>query len=199
MYRVCAQGQDCEEPIHACISNPCKNGGTCHLKDGDENTHWWGSSLKLRTHLNSSSCAYVCETDRGIVFYFNGFISLLHCARLLSKVVEWLWFGTLSKCSDYRVCVPAAPVMNILYGQSVHLIYLNQTKVSETDLSSLMHLISQSVSLWTYAADRRACVCVYGELMFSCMVILINANESFVMVNEKSFIWKCLLYMIIRY
>ncbi|GAA6082843.1 slit homolog 2 protein isoform X1, partial [Tachysurus ichikawai] len=33
------KGQDCEVPIHACISNPCQNGGTCNLKDGAENTH----------------------------------------------------------------------------------------------------------------------------------------------------------------
>ncbi len=34
----------------------------------------------------------------------------------------WLSFSTLSKCSDVCACVcvcPVAPVMNILYGQSV--------------------------------------------------------------------------------
>lgn len=35
------QGQDCDVPIHACITNPCKNGGTCHLKEGEVNNFWW--------------------------------------------------------------------------------------------------------------------------------------------------------------
>lgn len=34
------QGQDCDVPIHACISNPCKHGGTCHLKEGDKDGFW---------------------------------------------------------------------------------------------------------------------------------------------------------------
>uniref|UniRef100_A0AAZ3RII8 Slit homolog 2 (Drosophila) n=1 Tax=Oncorhynchus tshawytscha TaxID=74940 RepID=A0AAZ3RII8_ONCTS len=29
------KGQDCEEPLHACIGNPCQNAGTCHLKEGE--------------------------------------------------------------------------------------------------------------------------------------------------------------------
>lgn len=34
------QGQDCDIPIHACISNPCKHGGTCHLKEGENDGFW---------------------------------------------------------------------------------------------------------------------------------------------------------------
>uniref|UniRef100_W5KHT0 Slit homolog 2 (Drosophila) n=1 Tax=Astyanax mexicanus TaxID=7994 RepID=W5KHT0_ASTMX len=39
-YSACPYGYKTVRPIHACISNPCQNGGTCHLKDGAENTHW---------------------------------------------------------------------------------------------------------------------------------------------------------------
>jgi len=71
----------------------------------------------------------------------------------------------------------------------VCLICLNQTEVSETDLSSLMHLISQSRAfLWTHTAETCVCVCVCGELRFSCSHTLINANKSFVLVNKKSLI-----------
>lgn len=34
------QGQDCAVPIHACISNPCKHGGSCHLKDVEKDGFW---------------------------------------------------------------------------------------------------------------------------------------------------------------
>ena len=34
------QGQDCDVPIHACINNPCKHGGTCDLKEGEKDGFW---------------------------------------------------------------------------------------------------------------------------------------------------------------
>ncbi|KAL7976379.1 hypothetical protein Chor_015443 [Crotalus horridus] len=33
-------GRDCEVLIHACISNPCKEGGTCHLKEDEKDGFW---------------------------------------------------------------------------------------------------------------------------------------------------------------
>lgn len=41
VFVLCTQGQNCDEPIHACISNPCQNGGTCHLKEGEGSNFWW--------------------------------------------------------------------------------------------------------------------------------------------------------------